>query len=84
MKKIKAEVLLIFAALSFLAMGCAAKKNVFVLIPDDDGMVGEMQISNEKGTQVINKAYNAVYVDDKDSPPARRHLSKRNRLNLFQ
>ena len=51
-----------------LSSGCAAK-NMVVLLPDNDGQVGEVQISNKAGMQTINKAWQVSRVKSGDAPP---------------
>jgi outer membrane protein OmpA-like peptidoglycan-associated protein len=51
-----------------LTSGCAAK-NMVVLLPDNDGHVGEVQISNKAGMQTIDKAWQASRVKSGDTPP---------------
>jgi outer membrane protein OmpA-like peptidoglycan-associated protein len=48
--------------------GCGARSMV-VLIPDPDGNVGQLLVSNEKGQQVLNKANQSVQVIDKNTAP---------------
>jgi len=48
--------------------GCGARSMV-VLIPDPEGNVGQLVVSNEKGQQVLNKANQSVQVKDKNTAP---------------
>jgi outer membrane protein OmpA-like peptidoglycan-associated protein len=50
--------------------GCGARSMV-VLIPDPDGNVGQLVVSNEKGQQVLNKANQSVQVIDKNTAPGK-------------
>ena len=60
MKKI---LLLIFILNLLLA---CAKNDLIVLIPDSDGQVGELLVTNKEGTQRITQAYMAVEVSNQD------------------
>jgi outer membrane protein OmpA-like peptidoglycan-associated protein len=51
-----------------LTSGCAAK-NMVVLLPDNDGHVGQVQVSNKAGMQTINKAWQVSRVKSGDAPP---------------
>ncbi len=52
-----------------LTSGCASHKNMVVLLPDNDGHVGEVQISNKAGMQTINKAWQVSRVKSGNAPP---------------
>jgi len=52
-----------------LVTGCAGSRNLFVLLPDPDGQVGEITVSSEKGTQVLSKPYQATEVTRVDQVP---------------
>lgn len=54
-----------------LAVGCAPKKNAFVLVPDRDGHVGAVTVTNAKGSAVVERAGEAVFVAGPDSAPER-------------
>ncbi len=60
-----AVIMLIAAVLS----GCAAK-STFVLLPDEDGSVGEVTLTNAGGTQVMNGAYWAIDVASPTRAPS--------------
>src|SRR5512138_1332767 len=48
---------------------CARNKGMVVLLPDPDGKVGRVVISNQGGTQVLNDAGHMVEVPDADKAP---------------
>jgi len=48
-----------------LLLACA-KNDLIVLIPDSDGQVGELLVTNKEGTQRITQAYMAVEVSNQD------------------
>jgi len=55
-------------AILLAATGCASK-STFVLLPDDDGSVGELTVSNAAGSQVMTGAYWAVDVNSATEAP---------------
>ncbi|MGB3721311.1 MAG: OmpA family protein [Pacificimonas sp.] len=57
-----------FLAAALLIGGCASK-STFVLLPEDDGSVGEVTVSNAGGTRTMSGAYWAVDVADAAAPP---------------
>ncbi len=62
----------ILLALFFLTMlaGCAAKENLIVLDKTADGTVGALQVSTDKGSQVLAESGTAVRIADRDTPPS--------------
>lgn len=62
----KLFILLLLGAL--LIVGCATGKTVVVLLPDPDGQVGEIEISNKDGSRNINQAGYAVTVTSGNAP----------------
>lgn len=48
----------------------AAPKNLFVLVPDPDGKVGEIVVSNKGGSQIVAKPQHAIEVKDANAPPS--------------
>ena len=58
--------------LFLLVSGCAPKKNLFVLMPDPDGKTGQLEVTNQGGTQLVDKPGNVTEVKDavtKPTPP---------------
>ena len=53
----------------FLLASCACPKNIFVLLPDSDGSVGAIELTNEKGSVLVDKAGQGLTVAGSDSPP---------------
>lgn len=49
--------------------GCANPKSVIVLMPDHQGEVGEIQVSNASGSQRASQAQEAIFVRDADTQP---------------
>ena len=50
--------------------GCRKNpKNRYVLIPDLDGKVGQLEVSSEKGSQVLDKAFEATGLNRADEVP---------------
>ncbi len=52
-----------------LISACGAPKNLFVLMPDADGAVGQISVRNDAGEQVITSAGTAVAVKDASTAP---------------
>ena len=55
--------LLMFAA-------CSPQKNMFVLLPDQDGNVGSIEVTNDKGSSVVDKPGECVTVAGSSKPQA--------------
>jgi outer membrane protein OmpA-like peptidoglycan-associated protein len=66
MAKNKTFILSLLGALYI--MGCASGKTVIVLLPNPEGHVGEIEISNKDGTRTINQAGYAVSVTSGNAP----------------
>ncbi|MCK5524694.1 MAG: OmpA family protein [Thiomargarita sp.] len=66
MKKQKMISVLLYIA--FLS-GCSSKTQ-FVLMPDNEGKVGKMTITSEKGSQSLNKAWQSTGLDSPDTLPS--------------
>ncbi len=60
--------LLLIAGL-FLVSACAAPQNVFVLLPNEDGKTGSIEVHNKGGVQVIDQPHHATRVASVDSKP---------------
>ncbi len=54
----------------FLLISCASKKTLIVLLPEDDGQVGEIVVQNKGGTQVLTEPRQATEVKAADVPPS--------------
>ena len=50
-------------------LACAPPSNTFVLLPDPNGQVGELSISNRAGTRVLKEAQYALSVKGRDELP---------------
>ncbi len=57
------------AALALLALSACAPNNLFVLLEDDDGKVGAIQVQNEAGAQTLNQAGQATGLDRAGQEP---------------
>ncbi len=60
---------IVSAGLVLLSAGCGPK-NLFVLIPDPDGNVGQMEVTTDGGKQVLTGANQSVQVKDRKSAPS--------------
>lgn len=45
-------------------------KSLFILLPEEDGSVGEITVSNAAGSVILNRAFQATLVDTFDSKPS--------------
>lgn len=68
--RIEMRVVAVVALMALLA-ACAQPRNLFVLLPEADGSVGKIVISNAQGSQVLDKALQASGVDAADDAPRR-------------
>lgn len=57
------------AALALLVLSACAPNNLFVLLEDDDGKVGSIQVQNEAGAQTLNQAGQATGLDRAGQEP---------------
>lgn len=57
------------AALSLLVLSACAPSNLFVLLEDDDGQVGAIQVQNEAGSQTLTQAGQATGLDRAGQEP---------------
>ena len=46
-------------------------KSLVILVPNIDGSVGEIEVSNDAGYVVLNRAFEAVQVSSRDSAPSK-------------
>lgn len=53
----------------FLLASCCGTKSLVVLVPDPDGNVGQVTVSNDGGQQVLKEANQSVKVMDRNTPP---------------
>lgn len=56
--------------LVLLLSGCCGPRNLFVLLPDEDGQTGRIAISNQAGSQEIAAPYQMSGVSSAQTPPA--------------
>jgi outer membrane protein OmpA-like peptidoglycan-associated protein len=76
------RLILTLMACSFIA-GCAPK-STFVLLPDPDGQVGKIIVTNSQGTQTLNQARQSVVIKSKtDSPSEVKTMDEREIHSLF-
>ena len=54
----------------FLTISACGTKSTVVLIPDPDGHVGKLEVSNQAGTQTLDQANQSVDIKDKTTAPA--------------
>jgi outer membrane protein OmpA-like peptidoglycan-associated protein len=65
------------------SISCASNQNFFVLLPDPDGQVGQISVSNQGGTQVLTSARQAVRVKSKDDSPEPPFLMEEERIKAL-
>ena len=53
----------------FMLTGCGGGRNLVVLVPDPDGSVGSITVSNEAGSAILNLPNQATTIKDKKSKP---------------
>jgi outer membrane protein OmpA-like peptidoglycan-associated protein len=64
-------VYIIFPLMLLLLASCSApKKNLFVLMPDPDGKTGQIAVTNQGGTRIVEKPGDATEVKDAATMPA--------------
>ncbi len=54
--------LLVAIVCCLLISGCCAQKSTFVLLPDPDGKVGQITVTNDQGARTLDQAREAVTV----------------------
>ncbi len=69
----------------FLVASCAAKKDLVVLLPDPDGQVGKIAVSNRGGEQVLARAFQATEITARDVAPSQPAFMKEEEVkNIFR
>ncbi len=68
--KLRTHILKIIFFAIILLSGCGVKQNIFVLIPDDKGVVGKVIISNSQGTTILDQAGEASRLSSAQDPPS--------------
>jgi outer membrane protein OmpA-like peptidoglycan-associated protein len=63
------ENVLIAGVLFCLLAGCAAKRDLIILLPDPDGKVGVLNVSTRGGSQILDRPGYATQVEDINKPP---------------
>jgi outer membrane protein OmpA-like peptidoglycan-associated protein len=81
MTKSKSFIFLLLGALWIV--GCATGKTVVVLLPEPDGQVGEVEISNKDGTSNITQAGYAVSVTRDNAPQPAVKMSENEVRSIF-
>ncbi len=55
----------------FFVSGCGAQRSTFVLLPDPDGKVGTISVTNAQGVQTLNQARQSTIISRKTEAPAK-------------
>jgi outer membrane protein OmpA-like peptidoglycan-associated protein len=67
---VKTLILLLCAcAVLCLTSGCGGRENLFVLLPDPDGKVGAITVTNPEGSVTLTRASEATGIKGKTAPP---------------
>ncbi len=63
---------ILFICCFFLSsiVSCAPKRNLFVLLPDPDGKVGKIEVSNKGGSQLLTEPRQMTQVKDASTAPS--------------
>ena len=70
--------------LLFLLIGCGAKRDLIVLLPDPDGKVGAIRVTTKGGSQIVDKSGYSVLVEDFNKRPvAPRSIAEEEITGLF-
>jgi len=78
------KVILLLVLLGLLMFGCAPTTQV-VLLPDPDGKVGILEVSNVKGTQTLNQAWQATESASMDRTPSKPEILEETKVRqVFQ
>jgi outer membrane protein OmpA-like peptidoglycan-associated protein len=54
--------LLLCFIITMLLSGCAAQHSVIILLPEGDGVSGEVRVENALGSQVLNRSWQSVEI----------------------
>jgi outer membrane protein OmpA-like peptidoglycan-associated protein len=79
-------ILIACMSLLLLTAACAKKDSTLVvLLPDPDGNVGKVQISNQEGSQTLDKVSNVVAIDDEgDAPKKQKAMKEGDIVKIFE
>jgi outer membrane protein OmpA-like peptidoglycan-associated protein len=61
--------ILVGSLLTLTLFGCASEKNLIILMPDSDGSVGQVVVSNSAGSQTLTEAGQGIVVKDASTAP---------------
>lgn len=78
-----ARLLPLVLALALLLTACGKSRNVVLLLPDPDGHVGSVVVTNEQGSQVLAQAGTATRIPPRAAPGAPEVLSAEEQEQLF-
>jgi outer membrane protein OmpA-like peptidoglycan-associated protein len=79
----RAPRLLALALLVLLLAACGKNRNVVLLLPDPDGHVGSVVVSNAQGSQTLTQAGTATRIAPKAAPGVPEALSAEEQEQLF-
>jgi outer membrane protein OmpA-like peptidoglycan-associated protein len=64
------KLFILICCVFFLTISACGTKSTVVLIPDPDGHVGKLEVSNQAGTQTLDQANQAVDIKNETTAPA--------------
>ena len=63
------KIILVCSFLTFLSLGCSPKTQI-VLLPDPDGKVGRIELTNPKGAQILDQPWQSAEAVSPDKAPS--------------
>lgn len=79
------KIVFIYWCSIFFLMSCAPRKNLIVLLPDDNGQVSTIVVENKGGTQILSEARHATEIKAVDvSPTAPVSMKEEEVLKVFR
>jgi len=65
----KFQKMVIFSCLALLLLAACGKRTMVVLLPDPNGKVGQVEVTNPQGNQALSEAYQSTVVARPGTPP---------------
>ena len=72
---------ILFCIVFFMLTGCGGGRNLVVLVPDPDGSVGSITVSNKAGSTVLDAPNQATTIKDKKSKPEPPTIMKKEKIH---
>lgn len=78
------HLVLIFSITAILVAGCAKKENMIIVMPDQKGQTGELQLDNDKGITRLDQPGQLLLVgDDRSMEISQKGLAEQTQNDLF-